>query len=125
MIKDHQQADEQLADALWWLRGFAAAQPADDRATPLHMADSLREVRVWLRRLSEGLTRLIGTDDRSFAIALTEAEFEQLWDAARAPDDESGAAERRETVERLRPILTKFTEERRAFADARTKELPF
>lgn len=125
MIMSQSAADESLADAIWWLKGFAAAIPSDDRGTPLSLESSLREIRMWLGRLPYGLSRLVGTTESAFGIVLTEHEFEVFWDALRSPDDEVGAAARKQALEKLRLVLNKFTEERRAFATAGSREVPF
>lgn len=125
MIRDQESAAGALADAIWWFKGFAAAQPEFERATPAHLAENLRLARLWLEGLTCGGYRLLGVHDSAFAIALTEAEFEQLWDALRTDGSKQGAEEREAVRARLKPVLDQFNAERRALADSRNMEVPF
>lgn len=121
MVNDHEAAAGALADAIWWLKGFAAAQPAEDRTTVQELERALCEARIWLARLARGQTRLLGTYDNAFAVVLTEAELETVWDGLRSGAD---AIERREAQDRLRPVLDQFTKERRE-ASTRDRGVPF
>lgn len=106
------QADSLLADALWWFKGFRAAQPVDSVDPTDALSDSLRNVRQWLIGLSQGHRRLLGTNERQYAVVLTEAEFERIYDGLK-----------HRTVEDLdlglttaKAILEQFTAERREAA---------
>lgn len=84
-----EQADSRLADAIWWFKGFAVATQRRcamdcDQDPTEGLGESLRSVRNWIDRLSRGSTRLIGTNERTYAIALTEQEFEVLFDGIRS-----------------------------------------
>ncbi|QTH19750.1 hypothetical protein HRJ34_15385 [Rhizorhabdus wittichii] len=83
MIRDIEQAHAALADAIWWLKGFAAARPASiDEGAGEHrqMEARLQDVRNWLHSLTTGSFRRLGDEK---AIVMTYAEFERFVDAAR------------------------------------------
>lgn len=84
MIRDQQTADDRIADALWFLKGFAAAANSESSYTALDLANALREVRNWINAISSGDLRLIGTDERNFYIVLAEHEYEKLVDGVRS-----------------------------------------
>lgn len=116
MIKTVDQAHAALADALWWLKGFAAASEGHSEARA--MADDLREARNYLDRIAEGQVRRIGDEK---AIVLTYAEFEALYDFVSHLDATEGEKERAVTT--VRDVLAQYQRE----ADiARTlPEIPF
>ena len=101
---DSAAADEALADVVWWLKGFQAAQPADPMGagdtTPGELHRAVSSVRDWLRRLSSGRRRTLvfygstvaGVQDAR--VVVTEGEIERLHDALRegAPTDERAMA---------------------------------
>lgn len=114
-------ADDQLADALWWLKGFAAAQPIDDRGETLAMAESLRLIRDWLDRLSQGFDRLLGQNEHTFACVLTEHEIEVIIDGLRSDVGE----DRKIGLEKALAIYKHFDVERRKLLNSRNSEVPF
>lgn len=63
MTVSHTSADALLADAIWWFKGFRAAQPADASDPTDDLGNSLLRVREWLDRLPLGLIKLRGTSD--------------------------------------------------------------
>ena len=123
MIRDHEQADRALADALWWLKGFAAAAPNEHASnTAAGMAESLRDIRQWLGNLSLGDRRLLGTNERCFAVVLTEHEFEVLVDGLRSDANSNDHAQ---AANYAAKITNQLTEERKRFNDDRNPEVPF
>lgn len=122
-VTDQRDADDQIADALWWLRGFAAAIPADDRGIPELLCRNLLEIRRWLNKLSEGRTRLLGTHERAFALVLTEYEFEVLVDGITREASEDADVLAAQALKSK--ILTQLRAEQQAFTASRDKELPF
>lgn len=123
MIRDHEQADSALADALWWLKGFAAAAPNEHASnTAAGMAESLRDIRQWLGSLSLGDKRLLGTNERCFAVVLTEHEYEVLIAALRS---ERSSEERADAAHYAAKITNQLNEERKRFVDDGNPEVPF
>lgn len=123
MIRDHEQADNALADALWWLKGFAAAAPNEHASnTAAGMAESLRDIRQWLGSLSLGDKRLLGTNERCFAVAMTEHEYEVLVDCLRPEARDTDFAR---AIECAAKITNQLNEERKRFVDDRNPEVPF
>lgn len=116
----HLSADEQIADAIWWFKGFRAAMKLEDRDETDGLAENLRRLRDWLGGLPYGFTRLVGTADCALGCVLTEAEFEQVFDALRGTDEE-----REVGLATMRRVLDQFSNERRDLANARNKEIPF
>lgn len=85
MIRDVEEAREALADAVWWLKGFAAARPPSiDEGAGEHreLEAKLGEVRRFLSRINRADVRRLGEET---AIVLSFAEFERLVDAVRVP----------------------------------------
>lgn len=80
MSINHSSADAMIADAIWWFKGFRAAQPADASDPTDNLGEGLRSVREWLDRLPLGLNRLLGTNERNFACVITEHELEVIMD---------------------------------------------
>lgn len=117
MIKDVEQAHAALADALWWLRGFASAAP--DNPETRDMAEGLRQVREYLDRIKGGWVRRIGDEQ---AVVITYAEFERLYDALAHPA--ASEADKPAAVEALKAIMHAYQAESAA-ARKRSDEIPF
>lgn len=95
MINVMQEALDRLADALWWMRGYAAAK--ENGGTEAALVDKLAAVHTYLRRVEHGEVRRLGEET---AVVMTFAEFERLVDAVRVPrEPEISAAA--ETIERV------------------------
>lgn len=122
MIRDHEQADSALADALWWLKGFAAARPEDHECTAADLADKLRDTRQWLGHLSLGDKRLLGTNERCFAVVLTEHEYEVLVDGLRS---DRSSEDHAQAANYAAKITNQLNEERKRFVDDSNPEVPF
>lgn len=116
-----EKADNLLADAIWWLRGFRAAHPVDmmDCDPTQGLGDALLNVRNWLVKLSLGRARIIGANERQVAVVMTEGEFEQLFDGLRVDAAEEDLLLARTKVA---AILQEFRHER---ASAFNPEVPF
>jgi hypothetical protein len=117
-------ADNSLADVIWWLKGFAAAQPAEERnlrGEVAAMQENLRRVREWLDRLPVGLTRVLGRDQHTFACVLTEHELEVIIDGLRSNTNE----DRDQALEKVRAIHKQFSNECREMTARRDPEAPF
>lgn len=118
----HEQADNALADALWWFRGHSAARPMDERDQTYDLGEKLLNVRNWLKDLATGDRRMIGLHERHLGIVLTEGEFETVFDALRYPTD-TPTPEREQIVAKMRRAYDRFATERSALnADP---EIPF
>jgi len=113
----HEAADNALADALWWFRGFKAAQSPDASDATFDMQAKLLETRNWLKRLAEGKSRVLGIGEPEQAVVITYAELERLFDGLRG-----GIADREVGIATAKQILTEYQAEHRA---ARKSEVPF
>lgn len=85
MIRDIEAARDALADAVWWLKGFAAARPASIDEGPGEHRDleaKLGEVSTFLASINRASIRRLGEET---AVVLSFAEFERLVDAVRLP----------------------------------------
>lgn len=121
MIRDQITADDRIADALWFLKGFAAASNSGSSATAADLADKLNQVRRWINAISSGELRLLGTDERNFYIVLAEHEYEKLFDGVMGADQR----DREIGKEVLKLIHPQIDAERRAFANRNSIEVPF
>ncbi|MBK6800321.1 MAG: hypothetical protein IPG83_02220 [Novosphingobium sp.] len=119
MIRDQVTADDRIADALWFLKGFAAASSNDSAVIAADLSDKLNQVRKWITAISSGELRLIGTDERNFYIVLAEQEYEKLVDGVRSID----AADKAIGMDVHQSIHPQIDAERRAFA--KRCEVPF
>jgi hypothetical protein len=77
VIRSADKAREVIADALWWLKGFAAAQQ-DDTADSL--ANGLAEIRLWIDSLERGSICRLGNET---SIVLRFADFERIVDSVK------------------------------------------
>lgn len=123
MADNHEQAASNLADAIWWLKGFRAGHQqieAWGASDPIEgLGESLRGVREWLNRLALGKRRALGTTERNMAIVMTEAEFERIYDGLQG---HSHAADRALARETASAILSEFQREQRETPD---DDIPF
>jgi hypothetical protein len=118
MIRDIQGADDALADAIWWFKGFAAARPASiDEGSGEHVAleGKIREVRAFLTSVNRASIRRLGEET---AIVLTFAEFERLVDAVRVPRPK----EIKDAIETVEKVLAEYRMEEHS---ARNLDAPF
>jgi hypothetical protein len=81
MTTGPQRHDNSLADVIWWLKGFAAAAEGEAGIEARQMHKQLNSVRDWHSHLSRGTLRMIGLDEETRAVAITERELEQIHDA--------------------------------------------
>lgn len=115
-MRDMQEARDKLADALWWMRGFAAN--GEDGTVVHSLAGKLADVHAYLARVQLGDIRRLGDET---AIVMTFAEFERLVDAIRVPRPE----EIKSAVDTVEAVLAAYRrEEQRAVRD-RNPEIPF
>lgn len=112
-MNDMQEARDRLADALWWMRGYAAAGDRDSVASDL--ADKLASVHAYLRKVEDGEVRRLGEET---AVVMTFAEFERLVDAVRVPQPQEIKA----AAETIEKVLAAYRHEERA---ATNPDLPF
>ncbi len=121
MIRDQQTADDRIADALWFLKGFAAAANSESAETAADLANALREVRNWINAISSGDLRLIGADERNFYIVLAEHEYEKLVDGVRSKDGPDWEI----ATELSKQITRALHLEQEEFRHRRSPEVPF
>lgn len=121
MGMNHTDADNALADALWWLRGFEAATTSDHDDTVRRLWTGLRAIRVWLNEAATGDHRLLGTTDRHRAVVITEAEFERMHDGLRGLTNE----DRELGLSTSHAILAAFQREAVEIANASNPDIPF
>jgi hypothetical protein len=110
MSMDGQQAIDKIADAFWWLRGFASARPNDNGA--FEAMEAARMAQHWLRRLLNGDGIVIRADERpadkqGYRIAISEAQFDRLHDGLRS----SNADDRADGLACATEIFEKLTRE--------------
>jgi len=118
MIRNIEAANEALADAVWWFKGFAAARPpAMDEGSGEHIAleSKLQEVRHFLNSINRASIRRLGEET---AIVLTFAEFERLVDAVRVPRP----AEIQSAINTVEAVLAEYRVEE---SSARDLDAPF
>ena len=89
MSMDGQQAIDKIADAFWWLRGFASARPDDNGA--VDAMEAAQTAQRWLRRLLNGDGIVVRADERpadkqGYRIVISEAQFVRLYDGLRSND---------------------------------------
>ena len=118
VIRNIEVANEALADAIWWFKGFAAARPpAMDEGSGEHVAleNKLREVRQFLHSIDRASIRRLGEET---AIVLSFAEFERLVDAVRVPRP----AEMQAAIDTIETVLAQYRIEEQS---ARSLDTPF
>ena len=115
-------ADNALADVLWWLKGFAAANPPEERGEVAAMAENLRQIRQWLGSLEIGDKRLLGQNEHTFACVVTENELEVIIEGLHV---QAPGSDRERSLEKARAIYQQFFGERRALLNSRNPEVPF
>lgn len=118
MIRDIESADAALADAIWWLKGFAAARPASvDEGSGEHLSleSKVREVRAFLNSVNRASIRRMGEET---AVVLSFAEFERLVDAVRVPRPK----EIKDAIETVEKVLAEYRMEEHS---ARNLDAPF
>jgi hypothetical protein len=77
-VKNIKDADDALADAHWWMKGFIAAQPlSEPNNVAIDLSRNIRNVRDFLIDLNAGRIRRLGDET---AIVLTFREWEQIGD---------------------------------------------
>ena len=110
-MRDMQEARDKVADALWWMRGFAASSSSVVHAD---LADKLTEVNSYLQKVQNGQVRRLGDET---AVVMTFAEFERLVDAVRVPRPE----EIKIAIDTINAVLADYTREDRR----RNQDQPF
>lgn len=118
VIRSIDAANEMLADAIWWFKGFAAARPpAMDEGAGEHVVleSQLREVRLFLDSINRASIRRLGEET---AIVLTFAEFERLVDAVRVPR----SAEMQAAINTVEQVLAEYRIEEES---SRSLDVPF
>ncbi|MGR4893381.1 hypothetical protein ACIPPQ_20345 [Sphingopyxis sp. LARHCG72] len=119
MITDIETARDKLADAIWWLKGFAAARPAsidEGAGEHLRLESELTEVRVFLTNINNASIRRMGEET---AVVLSFAEFERLVDAVRVPR----LHETQIAIRTIEQVLAQYRDEEKAAR--RGDEIPF
>lgn len=124
MADSHEQCDALLADATWWFKGFrAGAQQIEawGNSDPTDgIGHGLLRVREWLSQLARGKRRVLGMNDRNLGVAMSEAEFERIYDGLRDHSGDGDRALARETAEK---VWREFVAERREPKD--DEQIPF
>ena len=113
MGMNHTDADNALADVLWWLRGFEAATTSDHDDTVHDLWTGLRNIRNWLSEMARGGHRLLGLSENARAIVITEAEFEAILDGLQRNTEEDREAGR----QTARAIFDQYAREARELAN--------
>lgn len=116
MMRTMQDALDKVADALWWARGFAAARDGDT-VSPV-LADQLRGVHEYLRKVQHGEVRRLGEET---AVVMTFPEFERLIDAVRVPEPREIKA----AAETVEAVLAAYRREEQRNRRDRNSDIPF
>lgn len=119
------QADDMLADAYWWLKGFAEARQAncvmgEQPGEGADLARKIQEVRSFLERVNEGRIRRLGEET---AIVLTFAEWERFCDFLLIKPD--GIEERDIASKTARAIHDQYREQEEQYRLSRMPDAPF
>ena len=120
-ITDQVMASDRLADALWFLRGFAASKGDEHGEIAKDLSNQLISVRCWLNDIGNGAVRLLGEDESEFRVVLGEGEYERLVEAINSPQAEE--IEIAKSI--IRQISPRFDEERKNFLNRKNREFPF
>lgn len=106
MIRSADHARDVLADALWWLKGFAAAK---QDTTAESLADGLSELRMWVASMEVGSVCRLGEET---GIVLRFCDFEKFIDAIRIRPD--GKEEHLAALEVIDRVMAQYRSEERA-----------
>lgn len=118
MIRDVEAARDKIADALWWLRGFSAANP-ENSSIPAGLASDMTEVREYLNLLQHASVRRLGDEK---AVVLQYSEFEHLVDASRPGATRDDIAQAATTI---RSVLGSYSREAQRARDDANPEIPY
>lgn len=124
-ISTIKQADDRLADAFWWLKGFAEARSAvcqigDAAGESGDLAGKVQAVRSFLTRIDEGRIRRLGEET---AIVLTFAEWERICDFLLIDPD---SIEQREIAcKTARVIHEEYRAQDQEWRNSNNPDLPF
>lgn len=122
MIRDIEAARDALADSLWWMKGYAAAQtdPSSMGAIEARdMENKIGDVRRFLNEIGHATIRRMGEET---AIVLSFSEFERLVDAVRVPR----LAETNIAIQTIENVLAEYrAEEKRHREVRRNPNIPF
>lgn len=121
-IKNIEAARDALADSLWWMKGYAAAQtdPSSMGAIEARdMENKIGEVRRFLNEINHATIRRMGEET---AIILSFAEFERIVDAVRGYN----AQEMQLANETVEAVLAEYRAEEKRHREAqRNPGIPF
>lgn len=122
MIRDIEAARDALADALWWMKGFAAAQTDQTSMGAIEardMENKIGDVRRFLNEVNHATIRRMGEET---AIVLSFSEFERLVDAVRVPR----LAETNIAIKTIENVLAEYRAEEKRHREAqRNPNIPF
>lgn len=121
-VNNHQEADDRIADALWFFKGMAVNASEESGPTISSLGRAMLDVRRWLGRFTNGSQRLLGTNDREFAIVLTEREFDLIRDGLLSSERSD---ERQKAKAAIEHIFKQYAEEAQRFAQSQDPEAPF
>lgn len=125
MTKNIKEADDYLADAYWWLKGFAEARPTVcgmDAGTgeSESLSRKIGDVRVFLVRVNEGRIRRLGDET---AIVLSFAEWERICDFLLIkPDDRR---EQEIATNTARTVHDEYREQEKHWRESQRPDAPF
>ncbi|MFZ5743434.1 MAG: hypothetical protein ACOY7T_03005 [Pseudomonadota bacterium] len=116
-------ADDRIADAIWFFKGMAAAARDEDTASQVNaLAESLGEVRRWMADIGDGDQRLLGRHEGDLRVILAEHEFEKMVDAIRGKPTQEDI---NLALPLIGPICEQLNFERKRFAGRYDPEVPF
>lgn len=117
------EADDRIADAVWFFKGMAAAARDEDSAAQVNaLAENLGLVRRWLADIGDGDQRLLGRHEGDLRVILAEHEFEKMVDAIRGKPTQEDI---NLALPLINPICQQFDFERKRFAGRYDPEVLF
>jgi hypothetical protein len=121
MIRSIKDADDALADAHWWMKGFIAAKSmTEPNQVAITLDSNLQNVRNFLLDLNAGRIRRLGDET---AIVLTFHEWEQIGDALLQKPD--SILEREIASGVFKKVHDQYREQEKFFRQSQRGDAPF
>ena len=120
-VKNIKDADDALADAHWWMKGFIAAKsPSEPNQVAITLDQKLQNVRNFLSEVNAGRIRRLGDET---AIVLTFHEWEQIGDSLMIKPDSIGEREIASAV--FKKVHQEYRQQEEHFQQSQRPDAPF
>ena len=120
-IKNIKDADDALADAHWWMKGFIAAQSlSEPNQVAITLDRNLQNVRNFLADVDAGRIRRLGDET---AIVLTFHEWDQIGDALMQKPDSIREREMASAV--FKKVHQEYCQQEEHFRQSQRPDAPF